>query len=142
MTDKRHVYSSYRFGIEIESLTEATFSECTGLQVEFEIFEWEEGGLNEYRHRLPGRAKYTNLVLKRGIASEKLWQWCDKVLHGNVERCDLSIMLYGYDQLPEMRWNITGAFPVKWVGPSFKSGATDAAMETLELAHHGFSRVK
>lgn len=142
MTTQRIVYASYRFGVEIQGLTEATFSECSGLQVEFEIFEWEEGGQNNFKYRLPGRAKYTNLVLKRGVATHGLWDWCSTAFKGKIVRHNLSIMLYGYDAHPEIRWNISDAFPVKWVGPAFKTGATDAAVETLELAHHGFERAK
>ena len=138
---ERIVYSSYRFYVEIEKITEATFSECTGLQAEIEIFEWEEGGLNEYKHRLPGRAKYPNLVLKRGIATKGLWDWFYGCVQGKVERHDLSVVLCGYAGVEEVRWNIADAVPVKWVGPNFKTGANEAAVETLELAHHGLKRV-
>lgn len=147
MTNERQVYPTYRFWLEIDQLTEAAFSECSGLQVETEIFEWEEGGLNEYRHRLPARSKYSNLVLKRGIAGIELWKW-----HHDVIRCDgknvkalrrnLSVILYGYSGAPEVRWNIIGALPIKWLGPTFKNGASETAVETIELLHHGFERVK
>lgn len=138
---QRQVYSAYRFFVEIESITEATFSECGGLQVETEIFEWEEGGENGFKHRLPGRTKYSNLVLKRGIATHKLWEWYHDLIGGKIERRTLAVILYGYTGMPEVRWNIEEAIPVKWAGPSFKSGATEAAVETMELAHHGFKRV-
>lgn len=137
----RDVYSAYRFGVEIESLTEATFSECSGLQAEIEIFEWEEGGQNEFRHRLPGRAKYPNLVLKRGMATKDLWDWYYGCVQGKVARRTLSIVLYGYDSMAAVRWEISGAVPIKWAGPTFKTGANEAAVETLELAHHGLKRV-
>lgn len=140
MATRQQIYSTYRFGVEIEGLTEATFSECAGLQAETEIFEWEEGGQNEYKLRLPGRAKYSNLTLKRGIATGALWQWYYDGTRGRVQRRDLSVILYGYTGMAEMRWNINGAIPVKWSGPIFKTGANEAAVETLELAYHGFKR--
>lgn len=141
MTSERQVYSAYRFFVEIEGITEATFSECGGLQAETEVFEWEEGGLNEFKHRLPGRTKYSNLVLKRGIATAKLWEWYAEAIQGKVQRRSLSVILHGYAGMPEVRWNITAAYPTKWAGPTLKSGATEAAIETLELAHHGLKRV-
>ena len=141
MTTDRLVYGSYRFYVEIDTISEGTFSECTGLQAETEIFEWEEGGLNEYKHRLPGRTKYTNLVLKRGVATAKLWEWYAGVISGDIKRYNLSVVLNGYGDSPAIRWNVNEAVPVKWVGPTFKSGSTEAAVETLELAHHGFKRV-
>jgi len=139
--DTRDVYAAYRFWVEINGMTEAAFSECSGLQVETEIFEWEEGGLNSYKHRLPGRIKFTNLVLKRGIATPDLWQWYYETTQGTIKRRNISLILYGYAGKPEVRWNVSGVIPVKWSGPTFKTGSTEAAVESIELAHHGFTRV-
>jgi phage tail-like protein len=141
MTTGRDVYSSYRFWVEIDGLTEGAFSECTGLQVETEVFEWEEGGLNQFKYRLPGRMKFTNLTLKRGIATADLWKWYAEGSAGKIQRRTLSIVLYGYEGRPEIRWNVTDALPVKWVGPALKTGANEAAVESIELLHHGFTRV-
>jgi len=38
-----------------------------------------------------------------------------------------------------MRWTLNDAFPVKWVGPTFKSGEAAVAIESLEFAHHGIT---
>ena len=142
MAAARQVYSAYRFCVEIDQLAEAMFSECSGLQAETEVFEWEEGGLNSFKHRLPVRTKYPNLVLKRGIATINLWEWYQQVINGALERRNLSIVLYGYSDQPEVRWNVTGALPIKWSGPTFKSASTEAAIETFELVHQGFVRSK
>jgi hypothetical protein len=48
----------------------------------------------------------------------------------------------GYDSMPEVRWDVEGALPIKWVGPSFKSDTGAIAFETIELMHQGFARVK
>ena len=140
MTNPSPIYTACRFWVEFKGVTEGAFSECSGLQVETEVFEWEEGGLNEYKHRLLGRRKYSNIVLKRGIASKELLDWyCKCQVSGELKRLQLSIVLLGYTGSPELRWNVVGAAPVKWVGPTFKSGSTEVAVETLELAHHGLS---
>jgi phage tail-like protein len=138
----RSVYSTYRFWVELKGVTEGAFSECSGLQVETEVFEWEEGGLNEYKHRFPGRTKFVNLVLKRGLASADLWTWYNGVITGEtLKRLDFSIVLYGYGDMPQARWNVKQALPVKWIGPTFKTGASETAVETLELMHNGLARV-
>jgi phage tail-like protein len=41
------------------------------------------------------------------------------------------------EQGTKARWTLDKAFPVKWVGPSFKSDEAAVAIESLELAHHG-----
>lgn len=140
---KRDVYAAYRFYIELDDITEGSFSECSGLQAETEVFEWEVGGANNYKIRLPGRTKYPNLVLKRGVVTTKLWEWYYKVISGEkFQRKTCGIVLYGYAGLPEARWSIEGALPIKWAGPTLKSGATEAAIETFELIHHGLKRDK
>ena len=45
----------------------------------------------------------------------------------------------GPDGVTRLRkWNVVDALPVRWTGPSFASDATGAAVEELEIAHHGF----
>lgn len=141
MSKQRNVYSTYRFMVEIKGVTEASFSECSGLQVETEIFEWQEGGRNEFTHRLPGRSKFSNLTLKRGIATAELWKWYNDSRWGKIKRYNISIVLYGYQGMPEVRWNVADALPIKWVGPNFKADANEAAVESIELIHNGFERV-
>ena len=113
------------------------FSECSGLQVEYEIMEYPEGGQNDFVHKLRGRKKYPNLVLKRGITHEpellkwlfetKKWQDCAPV----------TVQLVGPDTKPIRTWAFANAFPVKWTGPTLNAGSNNAATETLEIAHRG-----
>lgn len=139
-------YTSYRFWVELKGITEGAFNECSGLDSEIEVEEWKEGGLNNYVHRLPGRVKLApNIVLKRGLATSELWQWYYDVLQGQVtrgkiKRQNFSIILNGIDGAPPIRWNVMGALPVKWTGPSFKTDANEVAVETIELIHQGFER--
>jgi len=143
MSNPPSIYTAYRFWVEFKGVTEAAFSECSGLQAETEIFEWEEGGWNAHKHRMLGRRKYSNIVLKRGIATRELLDWYHKYQVGQeYKRLELSIILHGYNGSPELRWNVVGALPVKWVGPTFKSGSTEVAVETFELVHHGLDIAK
>lgn len=131
-------FATLRFHVEVGEIKEAAFSECSGLQAETEVFPYEEGGLNSTVHQLPVRTKFSNVTLKRGVASSnELWDWYYKVITGTVERKDVSIILYGCDYNEVMRWNLTDAFPVKWVGPNFVASDNNVAVETLELAHEG-----
>ena len=71
-------YANCRFYVEIGKLKVAAFTEVSGLQVEITVTEHEEGGNNGFIHRLPGRAKVSNLTLKRGVASsEHRWRYVE-----------------------------------------------------------------
>ena len=132
-------YVGSHFFIEVEGIDHGGFSECTGLDVQTEVLEYAEGGNNGFVHKLPGRTKFANIVLKHGVTdSTALWEWYQNVLRGKIERKDVSVVLYSNSQEEARRWNVREAFPVKWTGPAFNAGSAQAAIETLELAHHGF----
>ncbi len=131
-----------RFSVDDQGMVLAVFMECSGLSGEIEVETYQEGGLNEYEHKLPGRTKYGNVTLKSGVANAvDLWGWFQDIATGNVKRRDLSIVMYTQDQREAMRWNLVHAFPVQWQGPDFSAGSTDITVHSLELAHNGISHV-
>lgn len=134
-----------KFWIEIAGITTAFFAECSGLSAETEVLEYPEGGLNEYVHKLPGRTKFSNITLKRGwVETDDLWNWYSSVIAGQIQTKAVSIILYenkGQSTAqPKARWDLEQAYPVKWQGPEFRADANSVAVETLEIAHSGFSR--
>jgi phage tail-like protein len=57
-------------------------------------------------------------------------------------RQNISIILNDETQKSGMRWNVEGAYPVKWEGPSMRADGNSVAIETLVLAHNGFIMLK
>ena len=132
-------YVGSHFFIEIDGVDHGGFTEVAGLQVDTEVTEYAEGGNNSYTHKLVGRTKWSNLTLKWGTTdSTALWEWYQNVLRGQVERKDVSVVLYNSVQEEVRRWNLREAYPVKWIGPAFNATAPAVAVEALEIAHHGF----
>jgi phage tail-like protein len=114
------------------------FQECSGLSVEYDVYTHEEGGESGFVHKLRGRAKHPNLVLKRGVTHQKnLSDWFFEC-KDQTKRREISIDLLGRDQKPIRTWAFDGAFPVKWTGPTFNAGQGSAAIEQLEIVHKGF----
>jgi phage tail-like protein len=130
--------NSYRFAIEIQGIQEAEFQECTGMQVEVKVEPYEEGGLNGFTHKIPGRRSYSNITLKRGFTTSTLLiDWLDRVATKSAKSAELksmSILFLDNRGTPVRRWNLKGAFPVKWTGPSLNSTSSTALIETLEIA--------
>lgn len=144
--DSRDPAPGFRFGIEIQGIVAGWFTECSGLSVERKVHSYEEGGLNAYVHQLPDRISHSHITLKRGIADMALWQWFAGerdagLFEGKVAYRDVTIILYGVDHKEAGRWNVTRALPVKWSGPDLTADAHQVSVESLELAHHGFSIV-
>lgn len=138
-------YLLHRFALEIGGIEMAGFTEIAGLTVQTEVFEYKEGGLNGYSHKLPGRTTYTNVTLKRGACdSTELWDWHNRLVTkpaAKDEKKAVSIIQYDSQHQEVRRWNLSDAFPVKWVGPAFNSAASAVAIEALELAFAEFEVV-
>jgi phage tail-like protein len=135
-------YLGFNYLVEIEGLIVGGFTEVTGLQVETEVQDYREGGLNEFIHKLPGSTRYpSNLVLKRGLTDlETFWSWHQDVIQGRVERKNGSIFLLDSQRVPATWWNFAQAYPVKWSGPELRASSSAVAVETVELVHQGISK--
>jgi phage tail-like protein len=144
LIDRFSPFATFKFHVEIGSIIWASFSECSGLQMETEVFEYQEGGVNDFTHKFPGRMKQSNVTLKRGFTlSNELYLWFKQMQDAlmSAEKVDLknvSITLLNSAQpFLVSRWTLNEAFPVKWVGPNFKADEAAIAVESLEFAHHG-----
>jgi phage tail-like protein len=129
------------FYVSIGSL-KLVFSELNGLKFETETMDYQEGGLNTFTHRLPGRSKASNLVLKRGMApTREFLDWYMKIASGNIDRQNISVEMFDLKGSVIIRWEFANAYPVSWTGPSFVASDATLAVESLELAHDGIIRV-
>jgi phage tail-like protein len=126
-----------RFRVELDDAVIGRFSECSGIAVEYDVMEYQEGGELRFVHKLRGAFKYPNLVLKRGITYEDaLLKWFYAAKQA-TKRGAITVSLLGPDSKPVRSFSFAGAFPVKWQGPSLNAGSTNVATETLEIAHQG-----
>jgi phage tail-like protein len=97
----------------------------------------EEGGNNDFVHKLPGRCKVSNLTLKRGVGDGEFLKWVYDVGQANIKPQQVSVVMYNINGSVAMRWNLRNAFPVKWTGPTFKADDNGTAIESIEIAHSG-----
>lgn len=127
------------------------FMEISGLQADVTVEDLAEGGVNGFVHRLPGRVTWPNVVLRRGVTeSNALFAWLATAVNngtagsvagsgnGAVQRRQATITLRDAAGRDVQSWSLTGAFPVRWSGPTLAVTAADVAIEELEIAHHGF----
>jgi phage tail-like protein len=127
------------FVLEVEGVEIAHFIECSGLKSSTQVFEIEEGGNNQYVHRLPGRSRWENIQLRFGVTSDTtLLSWRDEVLQDEFRgRRNGAILLKNVSNEVIRRYNFKNAWPVSWEGPAFNANGKELAIETLEIAHHG-----
>jgi phage tail-like protein len=134
-------YGNFSFLVEIDGITRGAFQECSGFDSTIDVIEHREGGENTTLRKLPGLTKYSNIVLKWGMAEDTdLYDWHRQAVLGKVERRNGSIIVLDRQGEEKLRWNFVNAWPTKWDGPDFNAEGNDVAIETLELAHEGVER--
>ncbi len=128
-----------RFYVQVDGVSQAVFSEVSGLGMEVTVEDVEEGGNNAFVHKLPGRCKVGNVTLKRGLTNSKdFLRWSYNMAYGTIEPKQVTVIMYNVNGKEAMRWTFNRAFPVKWTGPQFKADDASVAIESIELAHDGF----
>jgi phage tail-like protein len=98
---RRDAFGAYHFNVilEIEGVKDSYFRSCSGLKSEAEVQEVAEGGVNDTTHKLIGRTKYPNIVLKQGFSGPQLWQLRVQFLEQfNSTGADSKALLNRYEQ--------------------------------------------
>ena len=147
MADREDPLIGFHFGVDVQGVVKGYFTECSGLGSENELIEQKvvnEKG-QEVVLKLPGRLKWDNITLKRGITSSMdIWQWRKQVTDGDVDgaRHDGSITMYDEHLKEVARWNFERAWPLKVTGPQPKSDSNEIGIEELTITHEFIVRVK
>ena len=129
--------SSLQVAITFDGMPTAYFRSVSGLKVEIEVVEFREGGSNDV-HKLPGRVKYPNLVLKQGFSGvSELQKWAFRIAAGQVEHKNATIVMSDQNHQVVARYTLTNAFPTKVELPDFDASSNEIALETIEIAHEG-----
>ena len=138
-------YRQFRFRIEIDGVGQVGFSECTFADTTTDTIEYREGDELPRLRKLSGLTKYGNITLKWGITdSMDLYNWRRQVIDTGAEgaRKNVSITLIDEAGDGKARWEIERAWPSKYDPADFNAKGNDVAIETLEIVHEGFKRVK
>lgn len=136
---RRDPFKSYSFLVEIDGIASAAFKSVSGLGAEAEVIEYREGSdpVSSSR-KLPGRVKYPNVTLKRGLtASRDLWQWWETVADGAVQRRNVAIVLLDDSRTPVLRWLLRNAWIARIEASELEASKNEVAVESVELAHEG-----
>ncbi len=126
---------------------EGFFTECSGIGSEHEVIEHKvvSEGTKEIVMKIPGRLKWENVVLKRGITSTMdIWSWRKEIEDGNVDgnRYDGSIMMLDQSGSVVAQWDFLRAWPMKVSGPAPKADGNEIGVEEMTLTHEYIERVQ
>jgi phage tail-like protein len=135
-------YANFNFLVEIDGITRGAFHECSGFTSSVEVIEYNEGG-SLSSMKLPGRVKYANLMLKRGMTDDlELYKWHLSVVQGAIQRKNGSILLLDRAGNQVARWDFTQAWPTKCDGPDLNAEDNKIAFDSYEIACTTLQRVQ
>ena len=147
----RYPLPGFHFNVTFDGLPggataiDSRFAEVSGLSSELAVEELAEGGENRFIHKLPGRAKFPNLVLKRALfpVTSTLFKWAQDAINNlDIRPCTVMVTLLNDKHEPVKSWNFSNAYPVKIKISEFKAGDNALALETIELAYDFFRELK
>lgn len=141
MASRREALPAYYFAVEIDGLEGAYFRSVSGLKSEAEVQATGEGGLNTTEHKLIGRTKYANIVLKQGFANGALCSLRANFVNDQpgqkIKRITGNIIQYGPGGKRSAVWTFIQGWVCKWEGPDFDATKNEISIESIEIAHEG-----
>ena len=147
--ERKEAFGAYYFSVQIEgdNIEDNFFRSVSGLKSESEVQEVAEGGLNTTTHKLIGRTKYPNIVLKKGFTGPPytLWQLRQRYLNdapgAKLTRFSGVIVQKGPGGT-EAKWTFTDGWICKWEGPDFDASKNEVSIESVEIAHEGLTKLQ
>lgn len=136
----------FHFKVEVIGLSpnhnDVRFTEVSGLTTEIATEEIAEGGENRFIQKYPTRAKYSELVLKRGLlVSSAITTWIEQCIDEfNIQPKNIDIKLLDEEHSPLVTWHVVNAYPTKWSVSDFNSTNNAIAVETLQFFYQYFTR--
>ena len=127
------------FALEIDGVEIAHFAGCSGIKSQVQVFEIEEGGVNDFAHKRPAGSTWTNVTLRQATHhSHALFDWREQCRAGDHKRrSNGAITIYNLRGEPVKRYDLHEVWPVRWAGPSLDSGGSELAVEELEIGIEG-----
>jgi phage tail-like protein len=116
------------------------FQDVAGIGMELQTEDVVEGGENRFTQKLPTRANYTPLVLKRGLAVQSpLMDWCrDAIENLSIKPTSVIVALLNEKKEPLIAYRFLNAYPLKWSISNFNAESSSLVIESLELYYQYF----
>ena len=137
---------SSRFLVEIDGVSQASFSEVTIPEITSDPIEYRNGDEGPTVRKIPGLVKYSNIVLKWGMTdSMDLFNWYKATIQdGGIaeNRKNVSVVLLNEKGEEAARWNFVECWPTKYDAPDTKATDDKVSIERVEIAVEGMERVK
>lgn len=153
----RTFHSKFKFVVDIDNIASAGFQNCSELSAEIAKIEYYEGG-SLIANKSPGRVSFSDITLERGATNDRdLYDWFKEVVDvaagndltgqglGSAEpdfRRSVSIVQMARDGTRVRRWDVTNAWPTKFVAGEWDNNSDENNIESVTLTYDTFDLVQ
>jgi phage tail-like protein len=135
-------HTRFRYKVEIDGIDAGGFSEATGFDASIDVVEYREGDMETTPSKVPGIKRYGNITLRQGLVdSQAIYDWMITGVNGAVDRKTITITLLDEEDNPAASWQVINAWPMRYNAPDFNALSSEIAVESIEIAHEGMTRV-
>lgn len=137
MTDFHTGLQGSYFGFVLDGIEVGWFTTVSGIGIDIEVVEHDTtSGTGRMKMKMPGRATFTEVVLKRGLTTDmQVQDWFNDVVAGKTERKTCEIVVYDREGDPKATFSFDQVFPSKLEVSDMSSTSSEAMIETLTLRH-------
>ena len=138
---------NFRYRLEIDSITQAGFSEVMIGETTIDAVDYREGTDPPYVRKLSGLTKYGIITLKWGLivggTALDLFKWHGEISAGQIKDKRKKVVIVVQDEAGgnAARYVVSEAWPTKYDISDFKGTGNEVMVETLELTNEGIERV-
>jgi phage tail-like protein len=134
--DKRIAFSNS----DLPTLFDAHFQSVKGLEIQFDTETIKEGGVNDFEHVVPTKAKPSTLTLERGMfqpENSPLIKWCkDAFSDFHFTPINMQVTLLSENRKPLFTWQLEHVLPKSWKIKDLNAQQGEVLLETLELTYN------
>jgi phage tail-like protein len=136
-------YGQFNFRVEIDGVGDAGeiaggFQEVSGLGLEITVAEYRNGNeATNFARKITTMSKVPDVTLKRGVIGDLgLAEWIQTIRNGaQDQKRRVTVQLLSEDRADvAQQWQLTGACPIKYTGPTLNGNGTEVAIEELVLS--------
>ncbi|MBI4660158.1 MAG: phage tail protein [Verrucomicrobia bacterium] len=137
--------TGFHFKVEVLGLPpndhDVRFTEVSGLSAEIGTEEIAEGGENRFIQKFPTRAKYPELVLKRGLlVNSEIMNWIRECVEDfNIQPKNIDVKLLNEEHEPLLTWHLVNAYPTKWSVSDLNATNNAVVIESLQFFYQYFT---
>jgi phage tail-like protein len=136
----------FQFELDTGNAVTGYFAEVGGIGSESDVVDQKVTAKGKpYIQKMPGRLKWTDVTLKRGITDNmEIWAWRKMVEDGDLKsaRKNCTVTMYDAAGGAAAQWTFDNAWPSKVTGPSIKADSNEFGVEEVVIVHEGMRRVK